>query len=359
MTFPDGSFYEGQWIKNEIQGEGRRTFANGNEFVGAFQLGEMHGYGSMTYASGDRFEGSVVHNVIAGTGTMHFANGDLYEGDFTANKMTGKGVMHYACGDRYEGDWLDGKRSGIGVCSYHNGDHYEGQWEGDAPHGEGRLQLQRAALLYEGLFVKGVPSQVPVKLNLTFLADDALLKGVKKPAGAKGAADEAPPPLPVALGSPLPVTLTVSAQREVPLPDPPAQPPSTPTAKGAKPGANAAPPRGPLVTEPASAGKAWETAEMESNRTACVTLHPAPPAPLPEGRLLAVCLASLLLPGSEEPHVRLLILPVVLEPPLPMSRAGAELVHGLEVVLQCGRVELPGLVIGGAADDAERLAVPG
>lgn len=58
------------------------------------------------------------------------------------------------------------------------------------------------------------------------------------------------------------------------------------------------------------AGNKWETCEMESQRTVMLTLHPSPPQPLPKGRPLGLCIATVRDKDTGETRLRVLLLPV-------------------------------------------------
>ena len=59
----DGSYYEGEFDRGEINGHGVRYFATtGNLYCGEFSAGELHGQGVMTYADGSTYEGTWAHN---------------------------------------------------------------------------------------------------------------------------------------------------------------------------------------------------------------------------------------------------------------------------------------------------------
>uniref|UniRef100_A0A7S0WZ70 MORN repeat-containing protein 5 n=1 Tax=Chlamydomonas leiostraca TaxID=1034604 RepID=A0A7S0WZ70_9CHLO len=367
LTFKDGGWYEGTFVQDEISGHGTRRFANGSTFTGQFELGEMHGPGVLTLANGDRFEGTMDHNRMQGEGVYTFRNGDVYQGDFIDHQMTGRGVMQYASGDRYEGEWLCGLRHGQGECAYACGDHYAGCWQDGLFNGEGRLHLPAAGIVYEGIFLDGHPTQLPTKLNLSWLetADDIKARTAKKPPPKGGAPPEDPPPvLTNTLGTPLPTPFTIAAQLQVPLPPgtpPPSEPskPATPPPKGAPP-VPAGPPQ-PVITEKPGAGNKWETAEMERGRVVNLTLHSAPPKPCTPEQPIGVMLANTLLPDGTT-TLRLLLLPALVPPPLPLMRLPdtQERVHALEVVLEGGQHTWQGLGVGHPLDfDALQAATQG
>ena len=67
----DGSYYEGEFDRGEINGHGLRYFATtGNFYCGEFSAGELNGEGVMTYADGSTYEGAWAHN--RREGLLHF-----------------------------------------------------------------------------------------------------------------------------------------------------------------------------------------------------------------------------------------------------------------------------------------------
>jgi len=59
----DGSYYEGEFDKGEINGHGYRYFASSrNVYSGEFHLGEINGQGVMRYADGSTYEGEWENN---------------------------------------------------------------------------------------------------------------------------------------------------------------------------------------------------------------------------------------------------------------------------------------------------------
>lgn len=66
LSMADGAYYEGDFVRGEIEGRGTRRFANGNVYVGSFAGGEMHGFGVLTLANGDTYQGPFVRNAFQG-----------------------------------------------------------------------------------------------------------------------------------------------------------------------------------------------------------------------------------------------------------------------------------------------------
>jgi hypothetical protein len=68
MTYNNGDFYEGNWVK-----------------------GKKEGIGNIRYSNGDTYSGKWFNDIKKGKGVM-IMNGSEYSGDFT-DKMNGKGTI--------------------------------------------------------------------------------------------------------------------------------------------------------------------------------------------------------------------------------------------------------------------------
>ncbi|XP_018592023.1 MORN repeat-containing protein 1-like [Scleropages formosus] len=153
----DGSFYEGDFVDGEIEGNGVRYWARtGDSYSGQFHCGELHGFGVMEYGSGHRYEGQFSYGLREGHGVLSDKVGHRYEGSFHENKKHGEGKMKFRNGDRYEGDWLLDQRQGHGVMRYRDGSVYEGQWRNNLFNGQGKM-TQSSGVVYEGLWMNGRP----------------------------------------------------------------------------------------------------------------------------------------------------------------------------------------------------------
>ena len=57
MCFEDGSFYEGNWEDDQMNGRGRMVWSNGSSYFGEWFFGIRHGQGTQTDADGSVFQG--------------------------------------------------------------------------------------------------------------------------------------------------------------------------------------------------------------------------------------------------------------------------------------------------------------
>ncbi|KAJ8257695.1 hypothetical protein GJAV_G00188700 [Gymnothorax javanicus] len=158
LFMKDGSFYEGEFVNGEIEGNGLRFWArSGDSYSGQFKSGELHGFGVMQYASGEKFEGEYCYGLREGHGFLLDKEGNTYEGSFHEDKKHGEGVMNYRNGDQYEGDWLLDQRQGHGVMHFEDGSIYEGQWRNNLFNGQGTM-IHCSGVVWEGLWINGSPS---------------------------------------------------------------------------------------------------------------------------------------------------------------------------------------------------------
>jgi hypothetical protein len=75
-----GDMYEGEWIDDEMNGEGVMRYKNGNVYTGALKKNVKHGRGKMTWASGDSYEGEWEAGLLHGKGTFKYSDKGEYEG---------------------------------------------------------------------------------------------------------------------------------------------------------------------------------------------------------------------------------------------------------------------------------------
>ena len=110
--FADGSYYAGKFArKGEMvkrNGHGM-YFDGGAVFDGQWLDDEMHGEGSITFDTGAVYKGSFAANQFHGKGTYTWPDGTSYEGQWRRNLMHGEGVYTDAQRRRWTGRFYDGK----------------------------------------------------------------------------------------------------------------------------------------------------------------------------------------------------------------------------------------------------------
>ena len=115
MTFSDGGFIEGNFLNNQIIGEGMRQWADGSQYIGNFNMGEMHGEGVHTMASGETYNGEYNMNVREGKGSLTTEDSQTIEGTFKGGKAHGSDIkICFENGDFYKGMMEDGDMTGRG-----------------------------------------------------------------------------------------------------------------------------------------------------------------------------------------------------------------------------------------------------
>ncbi|XP_031421431.1 MORN repeat-containing protein 1 isoform X2 [Clupea harengus] len=126
VVMKDGSYYEGEFVNGEIEGNGVRYWAKtGSTYSGQFSAGELHGFGVFQHGNGEKYEGEFAWGLREGHGLLVDRDGQTYEGCFHQNKRHGEGRMHYRNGDVYEGSWIRGQRQGHGTMHFSNSSVYE------------------------------------------------------------------------------------------------------------------------------------------------------------------------------------------------------------------------------------------
>lgn len=92
---------------------GHCVFYNENEkctYDGPFVGNILEGQGKKTWENGKSFEGTYVKGVENGKGKMTFVDGRIWEGDFLNGKPHGTGTMVTDAGVRLPQKWVEGKR---------------------------------------------------------------------------------------------------------------------------------------------------------------------------------------------------------------------------------------------------------
>ncbi|KAM3920920.1 MORN repeat-containing protein 1 [Leptodactylus fuscus] len=172
LLFRDGSYYEGEFVRGEITGNGRRYWAAlGNTYSGEFQDGELHGHGLMKCQDGGRYEGEFVFGIREGYGLLIDKDGQTYSGALHNNKKHGDGQMTLQNGDHYEGNWVLDQRQGHGVLHCVDGTIYEGQWRNDVFSGQGTM-IHCSGVIYDGPWINGRPADVAKSLAIS--GDDVI-----------------------------------------------------------------------------------------------------------------------------------------------------------------------------------------
>ena len=115
----DGNEYTGNFVQNQMHGQGTMHFAGGDVYVGAWKEGQASGQGVYTFKDGETVTGSFALGVSSGRCTVRYRNGDIYVGNMEDDERHGRGTLTVAGHDdpdkpagAYDGTWSKGKRDG-------------------------------------------------------------------------------------------------------------------------------------------------------------------------------------------------------------------------------------------------------
>ena len=126
-----GSFYVGQWKNNLPNGKGKEYYSNGNIM----------------------YEGDFVNDKREGNGRYIWEDGENYIGQFKNDLSHGKGTKYYSNGDKYTGDWVYDKREGNGKYIWRDGEYYIGQFKNDFRNGRGMMFYSNGNIKKQGNWV--------------------------------------------------------------------------------------------------------------------------------------------------------------------------------------------------------------
>lgn len=151
-VWPDGSYYEGSWVKDKFHGQG--TYYNRNaKYIGEFEEGLKRGKGKIEYlGTNDTYEGEWLSNRFHGKGTYiwgsdrmkfqepskkynvwdHNFTDDRYTGEWFRGMRSGRGVYTKLTGEQWDGEWKNGYRHGMGTIRYRTGKKRDGVWRHDS-----------------------------------------------------------------------------------------------------------------------------------------------------------------------------------------------------------------------------------
>lgn len=184
ITYPNGSYYHGQYQNNNRHGLGFYMWENGNTYVGGWKDGKQHGLGYTTNKAGvittgglfedgklitetttdyrsNKVNGNCTGNCIDGFGKYTYSNGDMYFGFFKNNQRYGVGSYFWNNKSMYIGAYiLGGKRSGYGMYTYVDGSMFKGMFVDDKIDGLGTMKYQKT-----GNTLKGVYNNIGAKIK--------------------------------------------------------------------------------------------------------------------------------------------------------------------------------------------------
>ncbi|ESL10895.1 hypothetical protein TRSC58_01364, partial [Trypanosoma rangeli SC58] len=166
LTLPDGSTYSGGWKSGVKEGRGVDSVVKNYSYTGEFKNGKRNGQGKIRLErEGCTYEGEFLMDELTGDGKMVLDNGTVMVGSFSNGKPNGRleirfpmlgvfrgklkngkvvgtGTLLYPNGDKYEGEFIDGGktlplRHGNGVYTFVEGNVLECTWKHNVLHGDG------------------------------------------------------------------------------------------------------------------------------------------------------------------------------------------------------------------------------
>ena len=126
FVFSDGETYEGEWLDNMYEGQGKVRYTNGNTYAGGWKANLQDGQGKQVWISGSTYEGEWKEGYQHGHGVYTLAGTttgfNVYDGQWERGRKEGRGKLTIskknAILEEYDGEWKADRRHGKGMCSY-------------------------------------------------------------------------------------------------------------------------------------------------------------------------------------------------------------------------------------------------
>ena len=147
--------YEGYFVNDKYEGDGKYIYENGNYYIGPFMNGLSHGKGILYYKNGSvKYEGNFVNDKYDGYGKYVSEDGNYYLGQFLNSLKHGKGKVYYKNGNiAYDGNFVNDKYEGFGKYVYESGNYYVGEFKNGLCNGKGVEYYKNGSIRYNGIFV--------------------------------------------------------------------------------------------------------------------------------------------------------------------------------------------------------------
>lgn len=152
-TSPPGAFVFEKKDKNIYEVH----YINSQIYLGELKKGKKSGMGKLTTESKETYLGQWVDDQISGQGTYNYNNGDIYKGEWLYNQRHGYGEFTSDSWGKYIGNWEKGNQHGQGIAEYKNGTVYNGNWTDGKMEGYGKM-IWKQGFVYEGEFKKNFTS---------------------------------------------------------------------------------------------------------------------------------------------------------------------------------------------------------
>ena len=162
---PNGELiYQGEWKDEKYNGKGqlfpRQGELAGYKLNGQFLNGEANGFGILFNPDSTKeYEGYWKDFQYDGNGTLYINGKKTYEGGWRNGQMEGNGIVFTPDGQvDSEGEFKSSKMNGFGK-KYKNGKlYYEGGFTNNIPNGTGTMYYENGNKEYEGMFKNGNPN---------------------------------------------------------------------------------------------------------------------------------------------------------------------------------------------------------
>lgn len=176
VSYPEGSYYHGEYKNNQREGFGYYKWKNGNTYIGNWKEGKQHGLGYtmnkelqitdagifengnlVTEQGADYKSGTTKENCIGnctdGFGKYTYENGDKYWGFFKNGQRYGVGTYVWKNTSAFTGTYTaDGKRNGYGMYTYVDRSVFKGMFVNDRIDGLGLMKYNKTGNLVTGVF---------------------------------------------------------------------------------------------------------------------------------------------------------------------------------------------------------------
>ena len=116
INYDDGTYLEGIYYNNALNGFTRIYFANKEVFKGEIFEDKAEGYGKyFFYRQGCEYEGYFENNYKSDIGIENWWHNDNYQGEFKLGKKNGIGIYKWRDESFYKGEWMNNNIHGWGI----------------------------------------------------------------------------------------------------------------------------------------------------------------------------------------------------------------------------------------------------
>ena len=151
INFDDGTYLEGIYYNNALNGFTRIYFANKEVFKGEIFDDKAEGYGKyFFYRQGCEYEGYFENNYKSDIGIENWWHNDNYQGEFKLGKKNGIGIYKWRDESFYKGEWMNNNIHGWGIFNSKNKKIYQGHFVMGEMNGYGEMLYLKNDGFYYG-----------------------------------------------------------------------------------------------------------------------------------------------------------------------------------------------------------------